>query len=296
MSSTTAPAATVRRSSAPTRQATRRLGCYLACTTGQQREVLRVARPDGSVLVVDYRLGTLSDGRLVAHLSPQEPVENARIVCDLYLADENRGHCRPIGREDFDCTRNPLTPPAPAASNSLPATTLHDDDGFTFRLDVCPSEQNGPELRWTRSTCPGGEGSLPLTLRSVVGHLQAYEPARALTRQALACSQEGVSSSRLAQELQRVNDAVIVLNRSLREAVQRRVRGGQVSMSEIALRCGRSKRDARGNISGETSWLARRIGLLPESGEPLPCPWIHSDVLALIARDGLGLSPHEVEL
>jgi hypothetical protein len=37
-------------------------------------------------------------------------------------------------------------------------------------------------------------------------------------------------------------------------------------MSEIAIRCGRIKRDANGNESGETSWLARRIGTLPESG------------------------------
>jgi hypothetical protein len=67
-------------------------------------------------------------------------------------------------------------------------------------------------------------------------------------------------------------------------------------MSEIAVRCGRVKRDGKGNVSGETSWLARRIGLLPEGGQSRPTPWIHSDVLALIARDGLGASPREVEL
>jgi hypothetical protein len=66
-------------------------------------------------------------------------------------------------------------------------------------------------------------------------------------------------------------------------------------MSEIAMRCGRIKRDATGNESGETSWLARRLGLLPEGGRRHLTPWIHSDVLALIARDGLGLSPREVE-
>lgn len=69
-----------------------------------------------------------------------------------------------------------------------------------------------------------------------------------------------------------------------------------VTLSEIALRCGRIKRDRRGNISGETSWLACRIGQLPEGGQQKPGPWIHSDVLALIARDGLCVSPHEVEL
>jgi hypothetical protein len=42
--------------------------------------------------------------------------------------------------------------------------------------------------------------------------------------------------------------------------------------------------------------LARRLGQKPESGTREPTPWISSDVLALIARDGLGLSPYEVEL
>jgi hypothetical protein len=55
-------------------------------------------------------------------------------------------------------------------------------------------------------------------------------------------------------------------------------------MSEIARRCGRTKRDARGNISGETSWLARRIGLLPEAGRERRWSWTHTNVLALIAR------------
>ena len=70
----------------------------------------------------------------------------------------------------------------------------------------------------------------------------------------------------------------------------------ELSMSEIALRCGRVKRDSKGNESGETSWLARRLGLLPDGGASAPTPWIHSDVLALIARQGLGLSPREVEV
>ena len=49
--------------------------------------------------------------------------------------------------------------------------------------------------------------------------------------------------------------------------------------------------------SGETSWLARRIGVTPRGRvRPQPTPWIHSDTLALIAREGLGLCPNEVEL
>jgi hypothetical protein len=54
------------------------------------------------------------------------------------------------------------------------------------------------------------------------------------------------------------------------------------------------KRDPRGNGSGETSWLARRVGLIADGGASNP--WVHSDTLALIARDGLGVAPREVEL
>jgi hypothetical protein len=87
-----------------------------------------------------------------------------------------------------------------------------------------------------------------------------------------------------------------VLNRALRERVERAVATEGLSMSQIATRCGRVKRSRSGSESGETSWLARRIGQLPEAGKSRPTPWVHSDVLALIARDGLGISPHEVEL
>ena len=80
----------------------------------------------------------------------------------------------------------------------------------------------------------------------------------------------------------------IVLNRALREVVLERVERGELSMSEIATRCGRVKHDSNGNESGETSWLGRRLGLLPEGGKSSPTPWIHSDVLALIARSRPG--------
>ena len=99
----------------------------------------------------------------------------------------------------------------------------------------------------------------------------------------------------LLAEVQRVDSSPIVLNRGLREAVLRAVERGH-SLSAIAIRCGRVKRDRRGNVSGETSWLGRRLGLLPEGGCQRPTPWVHSDVLALIARRGLGLCPREVEL
>ena len=118
-----------------------------------------------------------------------------------------------------------------------------------------------------------------------------------MTRAALDAhaQQPSVSVCGLRCELDRACNSPIVLNRALRERVERAVASEGLSMSEIAIRCGRVKRDKRGNESGETSWLARRIGQLPEGGAEYPTPWVHSDVLALIARDGLGVSPREVE-
>ncbi len=59
----------------------------------------------------------------------------------------------------------------------------------------------------------------------------------------------------------------IVLNRGLRQAVLAAAAAQGLSMSEIAVRCGRVKHDSKGKESGETSWLARRLGIAPEGGE-----------------------------
>jgi hypothetical protein len=153
-----------------------------------------------------------------------------------------------------------------------------------------------PELRWRRHG--GGEASPQVvSLRDAVGATEAYEPLCAATQRALVAAADGGASVAVIRlELERVQQSPTILNRRLREAVLARVARGELSMSEIALRCGRVKRDGRGNASGETSWLARRLGLLPEGGQDSPTPWIHTEVLALIARRGLGVSPREVEL
>jgi len=275
---------------------TRSLGSYIALDTQQTREVVSLQRPDGSTLVVDYQLGTLSDGRLIAHLAADEPPENAQIVCELYLADDTRGRCRAVTREDFDLTRH-ATPP-PSGADAPPAVdAVKDAEGHVYRIRELPTLETIGELRWTRSREPGREfGFDAVSFRDVVAAVEAYEPARTLTAQALTRCARNLSTRRLREEYERLIGSPIVLNRGLREAVQRELRLGVLSMSEIALRCGRVKRDTRGNLSGETSWLARRIGLMPEGGEQKPGPWIHSDVLALIARDGLGVCPREVEL
>ena len=131
-----------------------------------------------------------------------------------------------------------------------------------------------------------------------MGSLESYEPVRDITAQAVAAYRRdsGVSVSVLHAEPDRMYASHVVLNRVLRQAVLAAVTERDLTLSEIAIRCGRFKRDARGNVSGEASWLARRIGILPEHGNNAPTPWVSSTVLALIARDGLGISPREVEL
>jgi hypothetical protein len=278
-------------------QPTCNLGRYRAPDTGQEREILCVQRPDGSALVVDYEFGNLSDGRLIAHLSPDEPAENAQIVSDLYLADdERRGRCRAVRPEDFQTTRR-VTPSPSSGHGPRIVSRLQDAAGHIYCISEVQTPDHAPELRWTRSHHPCREDSFDaLTLRDVVGGLEAYEPARTLTREAIARCGEDISTRRLREEAQRLADSAIVLNRGLREAVQRELRFGLVTMGDIAARCGRLRREPPGGRTGDSSWLARRIGVMPEGGQEKPCPWVHIDVLALIARNGLGICPREVEL
>ena len=276
----------------------RHLGGYVALDSGQTRQIVSLQRPDGSRLVIDYHLDTLAEGRVVAHISPDEPPENERIICELYLADDTKGRCRALTAEDLEVTRHAIPAP-PSTHAEAPGSVLQDAEGYLYLVREVAVDESVSELRWTRSCQPGCDETFDvLTLRDVVGRLEGYEPARTLTSDALALhgDDSSPSTSRLRAELDRLNESAILLNRRLREVVQHRVQRGDTTLSQIALRCGRIKRDPRGNVSGETSWLARRIGQLPEGGEQNPCPWIHSDVLALIARDGLSACPHEVEL
>jgi hypothetical protein len=244
--------------------------------------------------VIDRESATGGDARLIAHLAPDEPDVNARIVCDEYLADPAPARCRRLSSEDA------LALPKWAVPDLGPTREAEDLRATgPFALAPVPSPSRDiPELRWTTSPEAGpGAPAQVLSLRRVIAALEAYEPVRTLSHRAVARhrSDPRLSIATLASELDRLAVSPIVLNRLLRGAVERAVAEG-MSLSLIAMRCGRVKRDARGNLSGETSWLGRRIGLLPEGGGSRPTPWIHSDVLALIARRGLGVSPREVEL
>jgi hypothetical protein len=269
---------------------------------GRPREVLARAGWAGSVLVVDRDAATLGDRRLVAHLAADEPAQNAVLVCESYLRQlpSGRHRCRALTPQDLQTS--PLADDVDGESPATPALGapgLRDRFGRLYSLERLATGMSIPELRWCRRS-PGGEPGEreSLSMREVIAATESYEPALTLTRRALAHArgQREVSTSVLRVELMRAQESPIVLNRRLREVALAIIERHGTSMSEIAIRCGRVKRDGAGNESGETSWLARRLGIMPEGGKDAPTPWIHSDVLALIARRGLGVSPREVEV
>ncbi len=263
---------------------------------GRAREIIAIAGAGASVLVLDRDAVTLGDRRLLAHLAPDEPPENAALVCRSFLRRLQRGDCRCRLLSSADLCSVPYVDGADQEelrSTAASPDALRDRFGFEHRIERVAGDMSIPQLRWCRSA---ESGPRPQSVRETVARLERYEPVIGLTKHALALhsSDDTVSTAVLRAELARLQESPIVLNRALRAAAVGAIGRGQ-SMSEIAMRCGRIKRDATGNESGETSWLARRLGLLPEGGRRDLTPWIHSDVLALIARDGLGLSPREVE-
>jgi hypothetical protein len=293
----------------PTRQtseailANRPLGRYLDAE-GRTRELFARAGHGGSVLVLDRDAATLCDRRLVAHLAADEPSGNVALVCRHYLEDPNGRWCRLLEPEDLEL--------APFAEGDAEGETdaqaepeeredeLVDRHGNVYRLAPAPGEKSSAlQLRWSRRSADARSAAWEqIGLRDVLAVLESYEPVRTLTARALARHRHDplVSVTLLRSELERMCASRIVLNRGLREAVLEAMKTRELSLSEIAYRCGMVKRDKRGNHSGETSWLARRVGIMPEGGESAITPWVHSDVLGLIARRGLGISPRDVEL
>lgn len=127
-----------------------------------------------------------------------------------------------------------------------------------------------------------------VALREVVGAMEDYQPAVAMTERTIATDPP---SMKLAREFETLRNSRTVLNRRLREAVLAAVAREGIELPELAARCGHTRRNQG---SGEGSWVARRIGLMPEGGEPAPTPFIDSRVLALIAA-AVGLDPVDVE-
>jgi hypothetical protein len=258
------------------------------------REVVLLPGAHGSRLVVDRLVDGGGDPRLVAHLTSDEPDLNAIVVTDIYLADPGR-RARRLSDADLDSP-----PPAVDDEVSVEDRVLRDRDGNRFHLaPIVTGARPLPEVRWLREPPVGVEGPAEcVSCRRVVGALEDYEPVRRLASAAICRHRldPATSVATLGLELRRLGASPIILNRRLREAViEASVRRG-VSLSSIALACGRVKYDQRGCRSGETSWLTRRVGLAADEATRRPTPWVHTEVLALIARSGLGLAPHEVEL
>jgi hypothetical protein len=275
-------------------------------SSGRLREVIAERGSGGSVLVIDRDATALDDGRLVAHLAADEPASNAGLIACSYLESLRADRCRCRALVDRDYLTVPFAEDdqqerGDGRSDDVAARSsprfLADRLGRCYRLERLSTGMSIPEVRWCRSASIASRASEPVSLREAIGALQAYEPICDVTEALVRHGRDDdtVSTATLRAELARVRESPIVLNRGLREAVLRTVEHGALSLSEIAMRCGRVKRDAAGNVSGETSWLARRLGMMPEGGRTTPTPWVHSDVLALIARDGLGVSPREVE-
>lgn len=266
---------------------------------GRPRELLALSAHGGSVLVLDRDASTLCDRRLVAHIASDEPPENVALVCQHYLGDAQGRWCRRVRPDDLEKTPFAHTPHC-SQSFDLSASCLRDRDDNAYRLAPLSGNHPAAQLRWWRRRAGSAEECAwePIKLRDVVAALEAYEPVRTLTEDAIArySNDPDLIVARLGRELERLCTSPVVLNRGLREAVLDAIDRRVATMSEIALSCGVVKRDRRGKLSGETSWLARRIGVMPEGGASAITPWIHSDVLAVIARDGLGVSPREVEL
>lgn len=308
-------AARARRANLRAPRAERVLASYRVIDGGE-RELVSFSGAAQSVLVVDRARSGRSLPRLVAHLAADEPAENAMLVCEDYLARMRVGECRCRELTSDDRSLPPALEQAVAESPLELVGVAHARalEGETFVLRARSASATLPQLRWWRvGSLAGGDGApeqecaaapatrasaRPVSLREAVGALQSYEPLRSITSRAItrARRRTDLSTTMLRAELARVELSPIILNRALRERVLAAVARGDLSMSEIAIRCGRVKRDSRGNESGETSWLARRLGLLPEGGQAAPTPWVHSEVLALIARRGLGVAPREVEL
>lgn len=289
--------------------------------TGRPREVVRQAGALRSVLVID-RASDGGDDRLVAHLAADEPAGNADVVCAAYMERPDASTCRRLLVHDLSIApegelealaaqplqvedERVLSATAAAgrareqarAQLCIAASALSGRDGSRYALELRFVGKTIPELRWCVAR-RGRRSSELVSVREVIGALERYEPVRSLTARAIAAHRDdpAVSVATLGVELDRLNASRTVLNRGLRATVLRHVEIGSASMSEIALRCGRVKCDSRGLVSGETSWLARRIGVTADAPGYAPSPWVHSDVLALIARTGLGVSPREVEV
>jgi hypothetical protein len=227
------------------------------------REIVERPGAHGSRLVVDCEAGTHRDDRLVAHLACDEPSGNAEVVCASYLAALPAAPPRCRRMTEDDLAADPLAaPPRRGAPDARRESTVAvGSTGRSYRIEAVAGRMRIPELRW----CRVAPTRAVVSLREVVGDAEDYQPACATTELSLQTGPgAGFSTATLAVELARVQRSAIVLNRRLREAVVTRLAADELSMSAIAMRCGRIKRDsrardARARVGDERLRPARRL-------------------------------------
>lgn len=241
-----------------------------------RRELVLVVGDGLKRCLIDRASVTGADRRLVGELAPEERSENAVVLARDYLHTTHRA-----------CV---TYPPPPCPADAAIPTCLVDADGNTYTIEEAHRAEHGTDLRWVR-TSPLGVRH-PVTLHEVVGAMEDYEPALAMTEGALAARPE-VAGGVLRRQQARLASSRLVLNRKLREAVQAEMRRG-TTLAEIAARCGRTRSAASGRLIGEGAWVARRVGL-SRVGQAAAHRWIDHDVLAEVA-DAIGLTPDDPEL
>lgn len=246
--------------------------------TGRARELVILAGA-GRRVVIDRDATSRSDARLLGELAQEEEDENARLLVAEYL-----------GRSPHDrrCAAYVDTPGGPP--NAL-SGVLHDPEGNAYWIQCVHGPRGGADLRWMRRLPADGDPA-PVTLRTVIGALEAYEPATSMTVEVIS-AHPGISGSVLRRQIATVRDSHLVLNRGLRDAVVAALDDG-TALAQIAESCGHTRPTARGGTAGDSAWLARRVGLKPD-GQEAPYRWIDERVLCEIA-EGLGLRADDVLL
>jgi hypothetical protein len=284
---------------------------------GATREVIVIERDKGPTLVIDRLAGGHEDPMLVGEIGEAEDKENPSLLAGMWmqvpLADRRCGaYTAPIPAPPPNrrraataalaaTTASPTAQTAaanPAAADAAGATqratgrvpkTLK-ARSCTYKLEaVARANEDTSDLRWVAHQ--RGQEPAPVTLRAVVAAVEAYEPAITMCERAIANTPE-LWHGQLQRELDAMGHSRHVLNRGLREAVERAVASG-TSLAEIAVRCGRIEITPSGAEKGLSSWVTRRTGMLDGPGTARR--WIDIDLLAQIAA-AIGLTPADVEL
>ena len=256
------------------RARTRSLGSYIALDSEQTREIVSLPRPDGSTS--RRRLPARHPRRRApgrASRTGRASRERAHRLRDVPRR-RHRGRCRPLTPGTSSSTRHATPPPrdarcpngrrcrckTPRATATASASFRPARDDARAALDALPPPRRASRLRGRDAPrCRRRLGRL----RASAGH--HHQGARPLRK-------ERSPPARLGEECERLNGEPDRAQSRLREAVQRAVvsRRAEHERDRAALRTHQAR--PRGNVSGETSWLARRIGQLPEGGERTALP------------------------